>query len=258
MNVWLQAAGGILVPFLGTTAGAAAVFLKKKKRARSKDDLLSAFSAGVMLAASVWSLLLPAIAQAERSALPAFLPPALGVAAGGAFCMSIDLLIPPLKRRFETLPEQKKRTALLVWAVTVHNLPEGMAVGVLWAGVIDGNTVGASGALALSLGIALQNLPEGAIVSLPAAAGDVKPKKAFLYGVLSGAVEPAGALLTLLLTAFIGTILPYMLSFAAGAMISVAVCELIPRIGEKAPGKAGTAAFLLGFLLMMTLDVALS
>lgn len=248
---------GILIPFFGTAAGAAAVFFKKKDRAGDAEGALSAFAAGVMLAASVWSLLLPAIERAETSFLPQFLPPALGVTAGALFCLLLDRLLPGLSKRIDALPSGKKRTALLIWAVTVHNLPEGMAVGVLWAGVLNGNAVAASGAFALSLGIALQNIPEGAIVSLPAAACGVGKGRSFVYGVLSGAVEPAGAALTLLLTSFVGAILPYTLSFAAGAMICVAACELLPEIGRSAGKKNGALLFIAGFIAMMSLDVAL-
>ncbi len=242
-----QAAACVLLPFFGTSLGAAAVFfLGRRQRAGLRRGLLG-FSAGVMLAAMVWSLLQPAIHLAEG----AWLPAALGLLCGCGSLLLLDLLL----RRLERRPQQG---AMLAFAVTLHNLPEGMAVGVSLAGLLTGGgPVTLAGAAALSLGIAIQNVPEGAIISLPLTAHGVKKGRAFARGVLSGAVEPLGALLTLLLTRQVTALLPWVLAFAAGSMFYVVVEELIPATHEGPPSPIGPVCAALGFALMMALDVAL-
>ena len=239
---------GILIPFLGTSLGAACVLFMKKNLHYLVQRALTGFAAGVMVAAGVWSLL-------------RFVPAAVGFMLGVFFLLFLDRAIPHLHMN-ATEPEGAKsgfkRTTMLVLAVTLHNIPEGMAVGVVYAGwVADHHAISAAGALALSLGIAIQNFPEGAIISLPLRSEGMGKGKAFVYGVLSGVVEPVGAVLTILLAQFIIPVLPYLLSFAAGAMIYVVVEELIPEMSEKPHSNIGTIVFALGFVLMMILDVAL-
>lgn len=239
----MQIGAGIMIPFFGTALGAAAVFLMKKALPEVTEKALSGFAAGVMLAASVWSLLIPAAEMAEANGTPGWMAAVGGFFLGVGFLLVLDGSAP------YTSPG-----SLLVFAVTLHNLPEGMAVGVVFAGALaEGSGVTMAGAFALSVGIALQNLPEGAIVSAPAMAGGSGKGKAFLKGVFSGAVEPLGATVALLLSAAVGTVLPYVLSFAAGAMIYVAVRELIP----ESRGVMGTVFLALGFAVMMALDMAL-
>lgn len=257
----MQAFWGILIPFLGTTAGAGCVFFMKHSLGDKIQRTLTGFAAGVMVAASVWSLLIPAMEQAASLGKLAFLPAAIGFFAGILFLLLLDRLIPHLHRgsdEAEGVRSRLTRTTMMVLAVTLHNLPEGMAVGVVYAGYLSGNAgITAAGALALSLGIAIQNFPEGAIISLPLRAEGVSRRRAFAGGVLSGAVEPIGAVLTILAARFLLPILPYLLSFAAGAMIYVVVEELIPEMSEGKHSNLGTVFFAVGFTVMMILDVAL-
>ncbi|MBQ9729853.1 MAG: ZIP family metal transporter [Clostridia bacterium] len=251
---------GISIPFLGTAVGASFVFFLRGGLNKTLQRILTGFAAGVMVAASVWSLLIPAMDQSEPMGKLAFLPAAVGFLVGIAFLLAIDKIVPHLHAggQKEGLKSGLKKTTMLVFAVAIHNLPEGMAVGALYAGILSGNAaVSLSGALALSIGIALQNLPEGAIISLPLAAEGEKKGKAFALGVLSGIVEPIGALITILLSQLFVPALPYLLAFAAGAMIYVVVEELIPEASEGEHSNIGTIAFAIGFTLMMVLDVAL-
>ena len=251
----------VLLPFLGTTIGAGLVFLMKKKMNRVVQRCLTGFAAGVMVAASIWSLIIPAIEQSQSMGRWSFLPALIGVWAGFGFLLLLDHFIPHLHLNSQT-PEgaQSKlgKSAMMVIAVALHNLPEGMAVGVVAAGWLTGNeSISAAAALALALGIALQNLPEGAIISMPLKSNGMSRGKAFGYGVLSGVIEPIGAVLTILLANLIAPTLPYMLSFAAGAMLYVVVEELIPEMSEGEHSNIGTVFFAIGFTLMMVLDVAL-
>ncbi|MDD3214005.1 MAG: ZIP family metal transporter, partial [Eubacteriales bacterium] len=227
----------------------------------SLQKLLLGFASGVMIAASVWSLLIPAIEMAEASGRIAWIPAGVGFLAGIAFLLALDMMIPHLHLhadRPEGIHSKLRKSFMLVLAVTLHNIPEGMAVGVVFAGVLSGSTaVSVAGAFALSVGIAIQNIPEGAIISMPLLSGGISRKKAFLYGFLSGVVEPVGAVLTLLLTGVISSVLPYMLAFAAGAMIYVVVEELIPEAQREPHSNIGTIGAAMGFVLMMVLDVAL-
>ena len=252
---------GILIPFAGTTIGAASVyFMRNGIRDHVKKGLLG-FASGIMVAASVWSLLIPAMRISANLERLAFLPAVAGFFCGILFLMFLDGHVPQLQ--FETeKPEgisgTLKKTTMLVLAVTLHNIPEGMAVGVAFAGAVMGNTgITMAGALALAVGIAIQNFPEGAIISLPLRSEGNKRGKSFALGVLSGAVEPVGAILAIALASIVTPILPYMLAFAAGAMIYVVVEELIPEASEGEHSNLGTIAFAIGFALMMMLDVAL-
>jgi ZIP family zinc transporter len=252
---------GILIPFLGTTAGAACVyFLRGELNARVQKALLG-FASGVMVAASVWSLLIPAMNMSEELGTFAFLPGVAGFCLGIFFLLVMDRIIPHLHLGTDA-PEgpasSLTKTTMLVLAVTLHNLPEGMAVGVVFAGVLAKETgITMAAAFALAVGIAIQNFPEGAIVSMPLKSVGMKKTKAFLCGSASGVVEPIGAFLTLLLSAYITPVLPYLLSFAAGAMIYVVVEELIPESAEGEHSDLGTIGFCAGFLIMMVLDVVL-
>ena len=251
----------IFLPFLGTMLGASFVFFLKGTMHRFLQRSLTGFAAGVMVAASVWSLILPAISQSEALGKLAFLPALIGVWGGFGFLLVLDKLIPHLHLN-STSPEGASSTlgksAMMVLAVTLHNLPEGMAVGVVAAGFISGNEgISAAATLALSLGIAIQNLPEGAIISMPLKSGGMRRRRAFGYGVLSGIVEPIGAILTILLASYVVPVLPYLLSFSAGAMLYVVVEELIPEMSEGDHSNVGTIFFAVGFTLMMVLDVAL-
>ncbi len=252
---------GILIPFLGTSLGAACVFCMKKDMGISVQRALTGFAGGVMVAASVWSLLIPALEQSEAMGAWSFLPAAAGFWIGIGFLLLLDHLIPHLHRNAQEAegPKTKlQRTTMLVLAVTLHNIPEGMAVGVVYAGYVTGNAgISLMGALALSVGIAIQNFPEGAIISMPLRSEGMGKSKAFLYGVLSGVVEPIGAILTILAANLIVPALPYFLSFAAGAMIYVVVEELIPEISQGKHSDVGTIFFSVGFTVMMILDVAL-
>lgn len=252
---------GILIPFMGTALGAACVFFMKKSLSELVQRALTGFAAGVMVAASVWSLLIPAISQSESMGKWSFVPAACGFWAGILFLLLLDHIIPHLHRNMDKAEGPKsrlQRTTMMVLAVTLHNIPEGMAVGVVYAGLMSGNAgITAAGALALSIGIAIQNFPEGAIISMPLRAEGMKKSRAFVYGVLSGIVEPIGALLTILAAGFIVPALPYLLSFAAGAMLYVVVEELIPEMSQGRHSNIGTLFFAAGFSVMMMLDVAL-
>lgn len=252
---------GILIPFLGTSLGAACVFFMKHDMSERLSRILTGFAAGVMVAASIWSLLIPAMEQSEEMGKFAFIPAAAGFWGGILFLLLLDHIIPHLHRYSVSAEGPKsrlQRTTMLVLAVTLHNIPEGMAVGVTFAGVLIGNTgITLSGAFALALGIAIQNFPEGAIISMPLCSLGVSKKRAFLYGVLSGLVEPVGAMITILLTGIIVPFLPYFLSFAAGAMIYVVVEELIPESQMGEHTNIATIGVAVGFTLMMVLDVAL-
>ncbi len=252
---------GILIPFLGTSLGAACVFFMKKSLSDTVQRALTGFAAGVMVAASVWSLLIPAIERSAGRGKLAFLPAVLGFWVGILFLLALDHIIPHLHAKSGQLEGPKsrlQRTTMMVLAVTLHNIPEGMAVGVVYAGYLSGDTqITAAGALALSLGIAIQNFPEGAIISLPLRAEGMKKGRAFRDGVLSGAVEPIGAVLTVLAARMVVPALPYLLSFAAGAMLYVVVEELIPEMSQGDHSNIGTVFFAVGFSVMMILDVAL-
>lgn len=257
----MEAFYGILIPFLGTSLGAACVFFLKKTLSDAVQRALTGFAAGVMVAASVWSLLIPAIAQSAALGRWSFLPAALGVWVGILFLLALDHIIPHLHAKSgqaEGPKSRLQRTTMMVLAVTLHNIPEGMAVGVVYAGYLSGQAqITAAGALALSLGIAIQNFPEGAIISMPLHAEGMGKGRAFADGVLSGIVEPIGAVLTILAARMIVPALPYLLSFAAGAMLYVVVEELIPEMSQGRHSNIGTICFALGFGLMMVLDVAL-
>ena len=252
---------GILIPFFGTTLGAACVFLLRgEKMPPHIQKGLLGFASGVMVAASVWSLLIPAMDMSADMGKLAFAPAAAGVAVGMLFLLLLDKGVPHQHMDHKE-PEGPRsswqRSTMLVMAVTLHNIPEGMAVGVAFAGLLSQNgTITMAGALALSVGIAIQNFPEGAIISLPLKEAAGKGK-AFIYGTLSGVVEPIGALLMLALAEFLGPVLPYFLSFAAGAMIYVVVEELIPESAEGEHSNVATIGFAVGFVVMMILDVAL-
>ena len=244
---------GILVPFFGTALGAAAVFLMKKEFSAAVQKLLMGFAAGVMMAASVWSLLLPAI---ELSHAPRWLPAAGGFAGGIVFLMGCEALC---ARAEKQRAQPRSKNTMLIFAVTLHNIPEGMAVGVSFAGALNADTGAAlAAAFALAAGIAIQNFPEGAIISMPLAAEGVSKPKAFIYGVLSGVVEPLAAALTLFLTAIAVKVLPLLLAFAAGAMVYVCVNELIPYAHSEKKMDIGVIGFGVGFLVMMVLDVMFS
>ena len=252
---------GILIPFLGTSFGAACVFFMKKEMGDRLQRMLTGFAAGVMVAASIWSLLIPAMEQVSDMGKLAFVPAVAGFWLGILFLLLLDHIIPHLHRNSQSAEgpkSQLKRTTMLVLAVTLHNIPEGMAVGVVYAGYLAGNTqISAAAAMALSLGIAIQNFPEGAIISMPLRAEGTGKPKAFLGGVLSGIVEPIGAVLTILAAGLIVPALPYLLSFAAGAMLYVVVEELIPEMSQGEHSDVGTIFFAVGFSVMMMLDVAL-
>ena len=277
----MNTAIGILIPFIGTTLGAACVFFMKDAIKPTIQKLLLGFASGVMVAASVWSLLIPAMEMSEDMGKLAFIPAAVGLLAGMGFLLLMDKIIPHLHLDHDE-PEGVKsslsKTTMLVLAVTLHNIPEGMAVGVVFAGMMAGEgSITAAGAFALAIGIAIQNFPEGAIISMPLRAEGVSKGKAFrdgvlsmplksegkkkgtafLLGMLSGIVEPIGAVVTILLATYIVPVLPYLLSFAAGAMLYVVVEELIPESAEGEHSNIGTIGFAAGFVIMMILDVAL-
>lgn len=252
---------GIFIPFAGTALGAAGVFFLKNEIRPVMQKLLLGFASGVMVAASVWSLLIPSMNMVSSMEKFAFVPAAVGFLFGILFLLLMDELVPHLHLDQEK-PEGPKKTlaksTMLILAVTLHNLPEGMAVGVVYAGAMNGNSgITMAGAVALSLGIAIQNFPEGAIISMPLLGTGIGKSKAFLYGVLSGVVEPLGAVLTIVFASRIVLILPYLLAFAAGAMIYVVVEELIPESAQGEHSNLGTIGFAAGFVLMMILDVAL-
>ena len=251
----------IMIPFLGTTLGAACVFFMKSELGEMVRRALTGFASGVMVAASIWSLIIPAMDQSEKMGRLSFVPACVGFWLGILFLLLLDSVIPHLHMNAEKAegPKSKlKKTTMMVLAVTLHNIPEGMAVGVVYAGFVSGNTsITAGGAFALALGIAIQNFPEGAIISMPLHAQGQSKIKAFLGGVLSGAVEPIGALLTIIAAGLVVPMMPYLLSFAAGAMMYVVVEELIPEMSEGEHSNIGVIMFAVGFTLMMALDVAL-
>lgn len=252
----------LAIPFIGTSLGAFTVFFMKDKINPKTEKILLGFAAGVMIAASVWSLLIPSIDLARQRGKISWLPALIGFALGIVFLLLIDSVVPHLHLK-STKPEGVDRglfskTAMMLFAVTIHNIPEGMAVGVTCAGAIGENPrITLASALALSVGIAIQNFPEGAIISMPLKGEGMGKGKAFFYGVLSGAVEPVGAIITLLLTSHILPLLPYFLSFAAGAMMYVVIEELIPECQSGEHSNLGTIGAAVGFALMMVLDVAL-
>ncbi len=252
---------GLLIPFLGTTLGAACVFFLKNDLNPLVQKALLGFASGVMVAASVWSLLIPAIDMSDSMGRLAFLPAAVGFSVGMLFLLAMDRLVPHLhlnEEKPEGLPSSLKKTTMLVLAVTLHNIPEGMAVGVVFAGLLSGNEkITLAGAVALSVGIAIQNFPEGAIISLPLKGEGCSSRKAFVYGMASGVVEPIAAFITILLTGIVTPLLPYLLAFAAGAMLYVVVEELLPEASSGSHSNIGTIGFAVGFLIMMILDVAL-
>ncbi len=258
---WMTVAVGILIPFIGTTAGSACVFFIKNTINQKVQKSLLGFASGVMVAASVWSLLIPAMNMSDHMGKLAFIPAAVGLALGFAFLMIMDKIIPHLhldNQKPEGMPSGLTKSAMLILAVTLHNIPEGMAVGVVFIGMLTGDTqISLAGAFALSIGIAIQNFPEGAIISLPLKSEGGSKLRAFLMGAASGIVEPIGAILTILLARFVVPLLPYLLAFAAGAMLFVVVEELIPESAEGEHSNAGTIGFAIGFILMMVLDVAL-
>ncbi len=254
---------GLLVPFLGTALGSSCVFFVKREMNDSVQRALLGFAAGVMVAASVWSLLIPSMDMSASLGRLAFIPALVGFALGVAFLFFLDRITPHLHAVAKN-PEGPKssvekisRTMMLVLAVTLHNIPEGMAVGVVFASFMNGSSISSADALALSIGIAIQNFPEGAIISMPLRAEGNCKFKAFVYGTLSGAVEPAAALITILLTSLVLPFLPYLLSFAAGAMVYVVIEELLPEATRDEKTDICTIGFAFGFALMMVLDVAL-
>ena len=259
--MWIKVFSGIAIPFAGTALGSACVFFMKKELSRGVQRALTGFAGGVMVAASVWSLIIPAIEQSADMGRWSFVPAAVGFWLGVLFLLLLDRVIPHLHMyadKAEGPRSRAARTTMMVLAVTLHNIPEGMAVGVVFAGLISGSAeITTGGALALSAGIAIQNFPEGAIISMPLHAEGKSKGRAFLDGALSGAVEPVGAILTVLFAGALVPVMPYLLSFAAGAMIYVVVEELIPETAAGEHSNVGVLTFALGFTLMMALDVAL-
>ena len=252
---------GICIPFLGTMLGAACVFFQKNNMHPLVQKVLTGFAAGVMVAASIWSLLIPAMDQVESMGKFAFVPAVIGFWLGVLFLLALDFVIPHMhlgSSEAEGPKTNLKKTTMMVLAVTLHNIPEGMAIGVVYAGLLLGEQeISLAAATALSIGIAIQNFPEGAIISMPLQAEGMKKPKAFVLGALSGIVEPIGAVLTVLAAGLVVPVLPYLLSFAAGAMIYVVVEELVPEMSQGKHTNIGTIAFTAGFTLMMMLDVAL-
>lgn len=252
---------GLLIPFLGTILGSAMVFLMKDKINSRVEKFLLGFASGVMMAASVWSLMIPSIDMAQEEHMIKWLPAAVGFSLGIIFLLVIDSITPHLhlkSKKPEGLKAKLKNSTMMVLAVTIHNIPEGMSVGVVFAGILSQNiSISLAGAFALSIGIAIQNFPEGAIISMPLKGEGLSKGKSFLYGTLSGIVEPIAAIITILIASVIEPILPYLLSFAAGAMIYVVVEELIPELQEGEHSNIGTIGVAIGFVIMMILDVAL-
>ena len=252
---------GLGIPLLGTVLGAAMVFFMRNKMNIKVEKILLGFASGVMIAASIWSLIMPSIDMAKEQGKIAWIPASIGFLFGIVFLLVLDSLIPHMhleSDKPEGIKTKLKKTTMLVLAVTLHNIPEGMAVGVVYAGYLTGHTqITMMGAMALSIGIAIQNFPEGAIISMPLRSEGMGKTKAFVGGVLSGIVEPIGAVLTILAAGLIVPALPYLLSFAAGAMIYVVIEELVPEMSEGGHSNRATIAFMVGFCLMMTLDVML-
>lgn len=257
----MQLLVGLLIPFLGTTLGSSMVFLMKNKMNIKTEKILLGFASGVMIAASIWSLIIPAINMAEQQGKVAWVPAAVGFLLGMMFLLVLDSIIPHIHLETDK-PEgvklKLKKTTMMLFAVTLHNIPEGISLGVIFAGALIGNSgITMAGAIALACGIAIQNFPEGAIVSMPLKSEGLSKSKAFLYGSLSGIVEPIAAIITLLLSNMLIPVLPYLLSFAAGAMIYVVVEELIPESQAGEHSNIGTIGVAIGFVIMMILDVAL-
>lgn len=253
---------GLMIPFLGTSLGSLCVLFMKKELNVKVQKMLSGFAAGVMVAASVWSLLIPSLNQAEDKGMGrlSFVPAVIGFCLGMLFLLLLDVATPHMHidQSVEGPKTKLKKTTMMVLAVTIHNIPEGMAVGVLFASFLQGNSyVSYSAALALSIGIAIQNFPEGAIVSMPLHSQGLSKKKSAFLGIFSGAVEPLAGLVTILLSSLVVPVLPYLLSFAAGAMIYVVIEELVPEMAESGHSNASTIFFMIGFSVMMVLDVAL-
>ena len=244
---------GILIPFVGTSLGSAFVFFMKKNMSEKFQKITVGFAAGVMMAASVWSLILPSVEMAENQGTIAWIPATIGLILGVVFLIFINKSAEKLERK-----RNGKKLNMLLFSVTLHNIPEGMAVGVSFAAFLAGNAgVELYEAMLLAIGIAIQNIPEGAIISMPLKMEGVSKPKAFLYGVLSGVVEPIAAVVTLMMINIVVPILPYLLSFAAGAMIYVVVEELIPEIHSGKKSFLGVIGFTIGFVVMMVLDIAL-
>lgn len=258
MNVFI----GLMIPFLGTILGSLMVYLLKNKVNTKLEKLLLGFASGVMIAASIWSLIIPSIEMSEEQNITSWLPASVGFLLGIFFFLFLDKITPHIHVTDEKQegPKSKlSKSMKMVLAVTLHNIPEGMAVGVVFAGALKGNgTITLAGAFALSIGISLQNFPEGAIVSMPLKSAGKSKNKAFLYGMLSGIVEPIAGIITILLTSLIVPVLPHLLSFAAGAMIYVVVEELIPDSQDGKHSDLATIGLSIGFVIMMILDVALS
>lgn len=252
---------GLLIPFLGTVLGSGMVIFLKNNIKQSVQKLLLGFASGVMMSASVWSLLIPAMEISKNEGKTEWIAPAIGFLLGILFLLILDSLIPHLhldKEKPEGLKTKLKKSTMLVFAVTLHNIPEGMTMGVVLSGALIGNTgITMAGAIALAIGIAIQNFPEGAIISMPLKSEGVSKEKAFLFGSLSGIVEPISAIITIFLTNLILPILPYLLAFSAGAMIYVVVEELIPESHMGEHSNIGTIGVAIGFVLMMILDIAL-
>ena len=257
----MQLFAGLMIPFLGTALGSAMVFFMRREMNKGLEKLLLGFASGVMIAASVWSLLIPAIDMAGEQGQTAWIPAAGGFLGGMAFLLVLDSLIPHLhleSEKPEGVEAPLKKTTMLVLAVTLHNIPEGMSVGVTFAGALIGDVgITMAGAFALAVGIAIQNFPEGAIISMPLRSEGVSRRRSFVYGALSGIVEPIGAGITILLAEQIVSALPVFLAFAAGAMIYVVVEELIPEAQAGSHSNIGTVGVAVGFVIMMILDVAL-
>lgn len=258
----IQIAGGLLIPFAGTLLGAAMVFLLKDRMNGNVQKLLLGFAAGVMIAASVWSLLIPSMEMSVDLDVPTWVPAAAGFLCGICFLLLLDHMIPHLHRDTDVPEgmhtERHDKPTMLTFAVTLHNIPEGMAVGVVFAGVLAGDAnITMAGAFALAIGIAIQNFPEGAIVSMPLVGNGLSKKRAFAYGAGSGIVEPIAAALVIILTSLFIPILPFLLAFAAGAMLYVVAEELIPESQTGKHSDIGTIGLAIGFVLMMVLDVAL-
>ncbi len=257
----LKLMAGLLIPFLGTVIGSGFVFFMRKDMSMRLQRLLTGFAAGVMVAASVWSLIIPAIQQSAEMGKLSFVPAAAGFWCGILFLLFLDFIIPHMHLNSDEAegPESRlPKTTKLLLAVTLHNIPEGMAVGIVFVGWISGDTgMSVSAAFVLAVGIAIQNIPEGAIISMPLRSEGIGKGRAFLYGALSGIVEPAGAALMVVAAGFFTPVLPYLLSLAAGAMIYVVVEELIPEMSQGSHSNIGTCSFAAGFTLMMILDVSL-
>ena len=256
IDVWI----GLLIPFIGTSLGAGCVFFLKNAIGEKTERALLGFASGVMVSASFFSLLMPALEQSSDKGRLGFVPAAIGFVIGMLFLLVLDKLVPHthMDDTEEGMRSGLKKTTKLILAVTIHNIPEGMAVGVVYAGFLAGNAgISSAGALALAIGIAIQNFPEGAIVSMPLRAEGMKKGKTFLFGMISGIVEPIAAFLTILAAEAVVPVMPYLLAFAAGAMMYVVVEELIPEMSEGKHNNFGTIAFAVGFVLMMVLDVAL-